>query len=245
MADLVLSQEQVQDPADGRRRTATGHKRGEHTRTGHRIITSLPITSPPLAALPLPTIKHLLTPAAMALPPATSGIFSFAGDSLFVESSGKNLHRRSTIPELKAHFDASADRPAHWYEAQLIHYGLPSSRVKGTAKMRLYDAVKGKGLVVPGHMKTMETDLKKLWKKQGKGGQAGVNPAPPVAPSTNKRKANAAGEAPAAKAPKKNATSTPRKTTASKTSTAPSTNATSQAAHPTTTPTAQSKPKQT
>lgn len=148
----------------------------------------------------------------MAQLPATSGIFSFAGDSLFVEASGRSLHRRATLPELRAHFDASADRPAHWYEAQLVHYGLPPSRVKGTAKMRLYDAVKGGGLAVPGHMKSVEVGLKKEWKRQGKGG----GNSEPV-PATKKRKGDGGDDTPAAKAPRKSAPSTLGKNSATST----------------------------
>lgn len=150
-------------------------------------------------------------------PPVSSGIFSFAGDSLFVQSSGKNLHRRATAPELKAHFDdPAADRPAHWYEAQLIHYGLPSSRVKGTAKMRLFDAVRGGGLAVPGYMKTMEADLKKRWKAQAKQGRqptarsAADPPATQATPASRKRKQDAQPDTTPAKAARTNVASTPR-----------------------------------
>ncbi|KAH6613768.1 hypothetical protein B0J18DRAFT_473551 [Chaetomium sp. MPI-SDFR-AT-0129] len=82
------------------------------------------------------------------LPPSTRDNWSYSGD-FHVEASGNNRHRRATVPELKALFDGTdgaKDRPAHWYEAQLIHYGLPPSKTKGTAKMRLFDAVgKGRG----------------------------------------------------------------------------------------------------
>lgn len=75
----------------------------------------------------------------MALvPPVDKDGFSYAGDSLFREASNLNRHRRATIPELKAHFAGkdNENRPAHWYEAQLLHYGLPPSKVKGTAHKR-------------------------------------------------------------------------------------------------------------
>ena len=72
------------------------------------------------------------------MPPSVRDGWSYSGD-FHVEASGNNRHRRATIPELKAVFDGTdgqKDRPAHWYEAQLIHYGLPPSKTKGTAKMR-------------------------------------------------------------------------------------------------------------
>lgn len=115
------------------------------------------------------------------VPPVSQGKFSFAGDSLFVEASGRNLHRRATVPELQSHFndaDGAKDQPAHWYEAQLVHYGLPPSRVKGTAKMRLYDAVKKGGLAVPANLRSLETDLKKQWKKQDRAPSAPSRPQP-------------------------------------------------------------------
>lgn len=88
----------------------------------------------------------------MALvPPVDKDGFSYAGDSLFREASGLNRHRRATIPELKAHFAGkdTQNRPAHWYEAQLLHYGLPPSKVKGTAHKRrkLLANFQSKGLV--------------------------------------------------------------------------------------------------
>jgi hypothetical protein len=102
------------------------------------------------------------------IPPSARDGWSYSGD-FHVEASGNNRHRRATIPELKAVFDGTdgqKDRPAHWYEAQLIHYGLPPSKTKGTAKMRLFDAV-GKGnLAVPAHIRKVETELKKDWNKR-------------------------------------------------------------------------------
>lgn len=108
----------------------------------------------------------------MALaPPAEKDGFSYAGDAFYREASNLNRHRRATLPELKAHFngkDASGDnnRPAHWYEAQLLHYGLPPSKVKGTAHKRLWDAVIKPGLAVPAHILKIEADLKKEWAKR-------------------------------------------------------------------------------
>lgn len=106
----------------------------------------------------------------MALaPPVEKDGFSYAGDLLFRETSNLNRHRRATVPELKAHFTGkdTENRPAHWYEAQLLHYGLPPSKVKGTAHKRLFDAVMGKGaLTVPADIRKIEADLKKEWNKR-------------------------------------------------------------------------------
>lgn len=102
------------------------------------------------------------------IPPVQKDAFSYAGDSLYCEASNLNRHRRATLPELQNHFNGkdTENRPAHWYEAQLIHYGLPPSKVKGTAHKRLFDAVVGGGLIVPPHIQKIEADLKKEWTKK-------------------------------------------------------------------------------
>ncbi|KAI0449624.1 hypothetical protein F5B21DRAFT_35452 [Xylaria acuta] len=103
----------------------------------------------------------------MSLAPAVAKDgFSFAGD-LYVEASGHNRHRRAAVSELKEHFKSGSDKdhPAHWFEAQLIHYGLQPSKTKSVARMRLFDAVNSGKLAVPSHIKKVETDLKKEWAK--------------------------------------------------------------------------------
>lgn len=104
---------------------------------------------------------------AFASPEEKDG-FSYAGDAFYCQSSNFNRHRRVTVPELKAHFNGKVkeDRPAHWYEAQLMHYGLPPSKVKGTAHKRLFDAVKKGDLKVPANITKIENDLKKAWNKK-------------------------------------------------------------------------------
>ncbi len=130
-------------------------------------------------------------------PPATRDGWSYSGE-FHVEASNHNRHRRATIPEIKAIFDGSdgsKDRPAHWYEAQLIHYGLPPSKTKGTAKMRILDALNQGNLVVPGHIRKVESELKKEWtKREREAKQALKKPttstAKPPASRSNKRKAD-------------------------------------------------------
>ncbi|KAG6359317.1 hypothetical protein INS49_012838 [Diaporthe citri] len=88
--------------------------------------------------------------------------FSYAGDSLFREASNLNRHRRATIPELKAHFAGkdTENRPGHWYKAQLLHYGLPPSKVKGTAHKRR------RPHSASPQIQKIEADLKKEWNKR-------------------------------------------------------------------------------
>ncbi|KAI0472367.1 hypothetical protein F4859DRAFT_102373 [Xylaria cf. heliscus] len=129
----------------------------------------------------------------MSLAPAVSKDgFSFAGD-LYVEASGHNRHRRAAIPELKEHFKSGSDKdhPAHWFEAQLMHYGLQPSKTKSVARMRLFDAVNSGKLAVPAHIKKLETDLKKEWAKNEREAK---NAAKTTAGSTSTASAAAAGK---------------------------------------------------
>jgi len=106
--------------------------------------------------------------------PTSKDGFYYAGDSLYVEASGHNRHRRATLPELHALFhvhpanaaDVPKDPVGHWYEAQLLHYGLPPSKNKAVAKTRLLDAVNTGNLAVPAHIQQLESELKKAWTKK-------------------------------------------------------------------------------
>ncbi|KAK0333128.1 hypothetical protein LTR94_022126 [Friedmanniomyces endolithicus] len=57
------------------------------------------------------------------------------------------------------------DPPAHWYECQLIHYGLRPSKTKSVAKLRLLDAFNEGSTVVPQSLQNLETELRKQWNK--------------------------------------------------------------------------------
>ncbi|OQD81012.1 hypothetical protein PENANT_c030G07981 [Penicillium antarcticum] len=104
--------------------------------------------------------------------PVSHGKFSYNVDTFYVEASG-NIYRRAIPAELRALFDASIpdsnqrpDHPAHWFEAQLLHYGLSPSKAKATAKMRLSDAIQDGALEVPLELVQMEKRLKREWKRQ-------------------------------------------------------------------------------
>lgn len=105
---------------------------------------------------------------AFASPIARDG-FYYNGD-LFVEAGNLNRHKRASIPEITAilrpdlkQFQAvpPKDPVGHWYEAQLIHYGLPPSKDKARAKMRLLEALNTSKLVVPEGIARLEGQLKK------------------------------------------------------------------------------------
>ncbi|TLS25219.1 hypothetical protein PpBr36_07564 [Pyricularia pennisetigena] len=119
--------------------------------------------------------------------------FTFTTDCFSVTSSGGNVHRRYSPSELRDHFDAGEDRPAHWYEAQLRHYQLPPSKVKGTAKLRLLEAVRRGDLAVPGELAKLERDMRREWTRASKAGAgAGAAKSASSAAGQKKRKAAAA-----------------------------------------------------
>ena len=133
--------------------------------------------------------------------PVTNGKFSFSVDSFYVETSGHNLHRRATVPELQTLFQpaaagaaAPADPVGHWYEAQLLHYGIAPSKNKAVAKMRLLDAVRGGGLAVPKDISKIETDLKKEWKKKDKEAKSGKSEGTETKTATTTAKSGAGGK---------------------------------------------------
>ncbi|KAI1093409.1 hypothetical protein F5B19DRAFT_133728 [Rostrohypoxylon terebratum] len=132
----------------------------------------------------------------MSLAPAVSKDgFSYAGD-MFVESSGHNRHRRATVAELKDHFKSGSDKdhPAHWFEAQCIHYGLQPSKTKAVARMRLFDAVNTGKLSVPSNIKKLETELKKEWTKSEREAKKAVKDASSSASATKSTKRKAAAD---------------------------------------------------
>ncbi|RYP54264.1 hypothetical protein DL768_000838 [Monosporascus sp. mg162] len=135
-------------------------------------------------------------------PPVTRDGFSYAGGDLFVEASGHNRHRRATPAELRALFfeksgssDSSHDRPAHWFEAQLLHYGLPPSKTKAVARMRLFDALKADGknskLAVPAHIQQLEAELRKEWAKREREAKKALKDSSTAAVPTAKKSTSA------------------------------------------------------
>jgi hypothetical protein len=128
----------------------------------------------------------------MSLAPAVAKDgFAFVAGDFYAEASGHNRHRRATISALKDHFKSGSDKdhPAHWFEAQLIHYGLQPSKTKSVARMRLFDAVNSGKLTVPGHLKNLEADLKKEWTKNEREAKKAVK----TVKSTSKASSTATG----------------------------------------------------
>ena len=105
-------------------------------------------------------------------PPVSRGSFHYNGN-LYVDVGNCNRHERATVEEVtaflrpdlkkskKVSVDQSKDQVGHWYEAQLIHYGLPPSKDKARAKMRLLEALNQSKLIVPSNIVNMEAEMKK------------------------------------------------------------------------------------
>ncbi|KAI5263163.1 hypothetical protein E4T47_09109 [Aureobasidium subglaciale] len=60
------------------------------------------------------------------------------------------------------------DQVGHWYQAQLLHYGLPPSRDKNTAKVRLLQAINANTLTVPDNVAKLEKEMKKEFTASGR-----------------------------------------------------------------------------
>ncbi|KAL8766506.1 MAG: hypothetical protein Q9209_006722 [Squamulea sp. 1 TL-2023] len=106
-------------------------------------------------------------------PPIARDGFYYNGD-LYVEVGNLNRHKRASIAEITAILRPdfkqskalpvtlpSKDPVGHWYEAQLIHYGLLPSKDKARAKMRLLEALNTSKLNIPAHISQLEDRLKK------------------------------------------------------------------------------------
>ncbi|KAM0706888.1 hypothetical protein Q7P35_006218 [Cladosporium inversicolor] len=79
-------------------------------------------------------------------------------DTLFVDVGGAlKRHACASQSEIETLLDGKApkDQVAHWYEAQLIHYGHQRSKDKNTAKVRLQQALSQKKLPAPAHIVDM------------------------------------------------------------------------------------------
>ncbi|CAH0044913.1 unnamed protein product [Clonostachys solani] len=141
-------------------------------------------------------------------PPASEGGFAFANGEFFAEATGQNRHRRATIPELKDQIASGTDKdhPAHWFEAQLLHYGLKPSKTKSVARMRLLDAVNGSDLAVPDHVSKLEKKLRTVWTKSEREAKKKA-----VTPAASKGAASTASAAGGAKRKAEPEKSTPRK----------------------------------
>ncbi|KAH7386835.1 hypothetical protein DE146DRAFT_768522 [Phaeosphaeria sp. MPI-PUGE-AT-0046c] len=131
-------------------------------------------------------------------PPVRRGDFLFSS-VLYADPGNNNRHSRASVAELAALLRPEAPRlysmgrkpgessfakdpPWHFYTAQLIHYGLPVTKDKNTAKMSLLTAMNQFKLEIPAWILKLESELKKEWetedrkmKKSGHGGTSTAN----------------------------------------------------------------------
>ncbi|KAK5947220.1 hypothetical protein PMZ80_001368 [Knufia obscura] len=104
----------------------------------------------------------------MAAEEVRNGSFVYR-DALFAEVGEGKRHPRASALELKdlllpkKNAIPSKVQVAHWYEAQLLHYGLPRVKDKNAAKVRLLGALTGGSLNVPSHVRELEADLRKQY----------------------------------------------------------------------------------
>ncbi|KAK0247406.1 hypothetical protein LTS09_017440 [Friedmanniomyces endolithicus] len=97
--------------------------------------------------------------------------FAYVAHAFLAQASDHIRHCRATLFELRellcesplATPSSTKDPPAHWYESQLIHYGLRPSNTKSVAKLRLLEAINSGDMVVPQHLQDLETELRKKW----------------------------------------------------------------------------------
>ncbi|KAL1297285.1 hypothetical protein AAFC00_004840 [Neodothiora populina] len=104
----------------------------------------------------------------MSVPEIVRGEFVFH-DAFFASVGVLKRHPRASVaelttllrPETAQKSNAAKDQVGHWYEAQLLHYGLPRSKDKNTAKMRLLQALNQGSLTVPANIRGIETEMRK------------------------------------------------------------------------------------
>lgn len=117
-------------------------------------------------------------------PPSRRGDF-FYSSVLYADAGNSNHHPRASVAELaallrpeapnlyakgrKPDTSAPAKDPAwHFYSAQLIHYGLPVTKDKNAAKIRLLNAMNQFKLEVPAWVSKTEGELKKEWEAENR-----------------------------------------------------------------------------
>ncbi|THV74702.1 hypothetical protein D6D29_08853 [Aureobasidium pullulans] len=98
----------------------------------------------------------------MTSPAVTRDKFVY-NDVFLAQVDDNKRHTRASVPEL-THLlrpESSSAPPKDQYQAQLLHYGLPPSKDKNTAKVRLLQAINPGTLAVPDHVNKLEKEMKK------------------------------------------------------------------------------------
>jgi hypothetical protein len=117
-------------------------------------------------------------------PPVRRGDFLYS-TVLYADPGNDNRHTRASVAEIAALLrpealnlytngrkpDALAsakDPPWHFYAAQLIHYGIPVTKEKNRAKIKVLDAMNQFKLEVPAWVLKLEAELKKEWEAENR-----------------------------------------------------------------------------
>lgn len=103
---------------------------------------------------------------------------------LYADAGNNNHHPRASVAELTALLrpevakakrnkapeiaQPTKDPPWHYWTAQLMHYGLTSTKDKNAAKVRLLSALNGNKLEVPGWVLRLEEKAKKEWEAENR-----------------------------------------------------------------------------
>ncbi|KAF2722864.1 hypothetical protein K431DRAFT_283375 [Polychaeton citri CBS 116435] len=144
------------------------------------------------------------------IPPVVDGDFFYQNSTLTVDVGGPlKRHARASPAEIEAYVSGkgvggsgSKDQVAHWYEAQLVHYGLQRSKDKNTAKVRLLAVINDGegGLVQPRDLAEKERAMKResaaLARKAGQGSSDGQGVGGKALPSKKGEKRKRSGEGP-------------------------------------------------
>jgi hypothetical protein len=128
-----------------------------------------------------PTPETIMSAFAL---PARRGDFLYSS-ILYADPGNGNHHPRASVAELaallrpeapnmyskgrKPEASSPAKDPAwHFYSAQLIHYGLPVTKDKNGAKVRLLNAMNQFKLEVPAWVLKVEGELKNEWEAENR-----------------------------------------------------------------------------
>jgi hypothetical protein len=128
-------------------------------------------TSIILLALPLRShLANKLSNITTMITTGSHGVFDIVEGKFVVETSGGQSHQRVSVDALRSllHSRPNLDHSiqeltAQRYEAQILHYGLPSSKGKGPAIMILLDSLKKGTLKVSSNIGELEQVLKREW----------------------------------------------------------------------------------
>ncbi|KEQ78211.1 hypothetical protein M436DRAFT_69327 [Aureobasidium namibiae CBS 147.97] len=128
----------------------------------------------------------------MATPAVVRDNFVY-NDAFFAQVDENKRHPRASVAELTlllrpetSSTPPAKDQVGHWYQAQLVRYGLQPSKDKNTAKVRLLQAINANTLSVPAHVTKLEKDMKKEFTAAVK--KTKISEKAPTAPAKSKKR---------------------------------------------------------